>query len=290
METRKIITYIIGIGWLLTACVKDDLFKTPHPTQGAMNITTDWTMHSPEAVLPDSYYLRIDHAEQEVTENTNVFALLLNPGKHTLLAYNTPQHMTVDASTASVNLQEDGTLEPLPGYLFTADAPIEVRADDTLRITLPMQQRTHLLTLSLKLTPGDDLLIASTAATLTGIASQVDLLTGILTGGSGANVAPDFSITSGSGMTRADPEPILSATLRLLGVRTDETQLFTLVVTMTNGQTQTIVTDLTELLKNLSTAVGPIQIDARLNLLVEAGVNSTITDWIVASGGESEAN
>lgn len=290
METRKIITCIIGFGWLLTACVKDDLFKTPHPTQGAMNITTDWTMHTSEAVLPNSYYLRIGDVEQAVTEKTNMFALLLNPGKYTLLAYNKPQYMTVDASTASVNRKTDGTLEPLPGYLFTAAAHMDVRADDTLRITLPMQQHTRMLILSLKLTEGDDLLIASTAATLTGVVSQVDLLTGALTGASGASVAPDFSITTGSDVARADLGATLTATLRLLGVRTDEKQLFTLVITMTNGQTQTIETDLTELLKNLGTAVGPIQIDARLNLLVEAGVNSTITGWIVGSGGESEAN
>lgn len=290
METRKIITYIIGFGCLFTACVKDDLFKTPHPTQGAMNITTDWTMHTSEVVFPDSYSLRIGDVEQEVMEKTNMFALLLNPGKYTLLAYNTPQYMTVDASTVSVNRKTDGTLEPLPGYLFTAASNIDIRADDTLRITLPMRQHTRMLILSLKLTEGDDLLIASTAATLTGVASQVDLLTGALTGEGGASVAPDFSITSGNGMTRIDPEPTLAATLRLLGVRTDERQVFTLAITMTNGQTQTIETDLTELLKNLGTAVGPIQIDARLNLLVEAGVNSTITGWIVVSGGESEAN
>lgn len=147
-----------------------------------------------------------------------------------------------------------------------------------------------MLVLSLKLTDGDDRLIASTAATLTGVASQIDLLSGELTGESGVNVAPDFSITSASHVARADPESTLTATLRLLGVSTNERQLFTLVITMTNGQRQTIVTDLTELLKNLNTAEGTMQIDAHLNLLVEAGVNSTITGWVVVNGGDSEAN
>lgn len=290
METHKIITYIIGLGCLFTSCVKDDLHKTPHPTQGAMHVTTDWTMHTSEAVLPDSYYLRVGDTQQRVTESTNVFARLLNPGKYTLLAYNVPQHMTVDASRASVNLKEDGTLEPLPDYLFTAIGTINIRTDDTLRITLPMQQHTRMLILSLKLTEGDDLLIASTAATLTGVASQVDLLSGALTGEDGASVAPNFSITSASHVARADPEATLEATLRLLGVRTDQRQLFTLVITMTNGQRQTIVTDLTELLKNLNTAEGTMQIDARLNLLVEATLQSTITGWVLVNGGDSEAN
>lgn len=245
--------------------------------------------HTAEIVPPDSYYLRVGGTEQKVTESTNTFVQLLDPGRYMLLAYNTPQHMTVNASTASVNLKEDGTLEPTPGYLFTAASTIEVRADDTLHVTLYMQQHTRMLTLSLKLTEGDELLIASTAATLSGIASQVDLLTGALTGESGASVVPDFSITLGNPIARANPAT-LAATFRLLGVRTDEKQLFTLVITMTNGQMQTIVTDLTELLKNLGTTTGPMQIDARLNLLVEAGVNSTITGWIVVDGGDSEAN
>lgn len=42
--------YLIGAVTILTSCVKDDLYDTPHPDRGAVVVTTDWSGKSTEAV------------------------------------------------------------------------------------------------------------------------------------------------------------------------------------------------------------------------------------------------
>lgn len=80
METHKIITYItlFMVATLLgTSCVKDELFKTSHPVQGAVKITVDWSKRSSESRLPGEYTLRIiGQGEVNVTESATVYPSL----------------------------------------------------------------------------------------------------------------------------------------------------------------------------------------------------------------------
>ena len=39
----------LGAVTILTSCVKDDLYDTPHPDRGAVVVTTDWSGKSTEA-------------------------------------------------------------------------------------------------------------------------------------------------------------------------------------------------------------------------------------------------
>lgn len=142
------------------SCVKDDLHNTPHPDKGAVRVTTDWTGRSEEAVQPENYLLRIGEESQEVTAETNTFKSLLAPGTYRLLAYNTPEGVSVTGNTATVDTKDDGTLTPQPGYLFSAGKELDVAADDTLKITLPMQQYIRCLTLTLQLAEGKPALAA----------------------------------------------------------------------------------------------------------------------------------
>ena len=41
----------------MSSCAKDDVYHTPHPTQGALLVTTDWSDRSSESVQPVSYLL-----------------------------------------------------------------------------------------------------------------------------------------------------------------------------------------------------------------------------------------
>lgn len=126
----------------MTGCVKDELFNTPHPDKGAVVVTTDWTDALAEATVPDTYFLSMDgNVAKEVQAATNCYPDLLLPGTHTLLIYNEPQGMTISGTTATVNSLKDGTLVPLPEYLFSAVKEPDVVQDDTLRVTVPMIRR-----------------------------------------------------------------------------------------------------------------------------------------------------
>ena len=76
--------YLIGAVTILTSCVKDDLYDTPHPDRGAVVVTTDWSGKSTEADIPQAYTLRIGGREQNVSAATNVFDALLAPGGYGL--------------------------------------------------------------------------------------------------------------------------------------------------------------------------------------------------------------
>ena len=271
---------------LATGCVKDDLYNTPHPDRGAVTVTADWSGRSSDATVPESYVLRIGGKEQAVSGETNAFPGLFLPGRQDLLVFHRAEGITVNGTTATVNTLTDGTLEPMPACLFSGMAELEIVKDDTLRVTVPMRQHTRRLTLTLKLNPGDEQRITATSATLTGIASAVDLTTGAITSTDGKVVTPAFALGTGN-KTRATGQPILTATLRLLGMAAEEKQVLTLAVTLTDGHVQDITTDLTEALKHFDTGADmePLTLDATLTLPAKAGMSGSITGWTEVNNG-----
>lgn len=299
------ITNLSGIGRLLifaavlrsfAGCVKDDLYNTPHPDRGAVQVTTDWTGRSPESAVPQNYILRIGIKEQTVSGETNTFGSLFLPGNRDLLVYHQADGITITGDVATVNTLADGTLEPLPGYLFSAARKLEIVKDDTLRVTMPMAQHIRKLVLDLRLKPGDEARIASTSATLTGIASAIRLTDGATTSTGGKSVVPAFRIAADGRGTRlagrtprAAGQPMLTATLHLAGVMPGEKQLLTLTLTLTNGYVQSIPADLTEMLRDFDTGGNlPLTLDANLELPAGAGVSAAISDWKPVDNGDVE--
>lgn len=264
----------------MAGCVKDDLYNTPHPDRGAVVVTADWSGRSSDATVPGTYVLRIGGKEQTVSAETNVFQELFLPGKQDLLILHQPEGITVNGTTATVNTLPDGTLEPMPGYLFSGTKELAIVADDTLRVTVPMQQHIRCLTLAMELKTGDKERIRATSATLTGIASAVDLTTGAIISTDGKTVVPVFAFGTDN-TRRSTGQPMLAATLRLLGVVNQEKQVLTLAVTLTDGTLQTITTDLTGALKDFGTGarMEPLTLDATLELFVEGQYNGSITGW-----------
>ncbi|WP_288154830.1 FimB/Mfa2 family fimbrial subunit, partial [Phocaeicola sartorii] len=241
---------------------------------------------SSDASVPGSHTLRIGEESQEVTAETNTFKSLLAPGSYRLLAYNTPEGVSITGNTATVDTKDDGMLTPQPGVLFSAAKELDVEADDTLKVTLPMQQHIRNLTLTLQLAEGDKERIAGTTATLTGIAHSLDLVTGEqTTGQTGQTVAPEFKFSSIT-PTRAEGKPALAALLRLMGVITGERQTLTLTVSLKDGSVQTLVTDLTDLLKGFGGTMEALRLDALLNLPTEGDMGGTITGWKEVDNGD----
>lgn len=270
----------------LGGCVKDDLYNTPHPDKGAIVVTTDWTGRSSDATLPGSYILRIGTQEQTVSGETNAFDALFLPGRQDLLVYHVAEGVTTSDNTATVNTLPDGTLDAMPGYLFSAAQTLEIEKDDTLKVTAVMKQHIRSLTLALKLNPGDEGRIAHTAATLTGIASAVELGTGTVSATKGKTVSPAFAVRTDGGGTRTAGQPVLAATLRLLGVTNGEKQLLTLLLTLTDGHVQTFTTDLTENLKNFGSGMEPLQLSATLELPKAGNTGGAITGWTEMDNGD----
>lgn len=264
---------------LLASCVKDELYNTPHPDSGAVVVTADWSDRNSDADIPQAYILSIDGQEQEVSKETNILNRLLSAGKYTLAAYNKPDQVTVANNTASVNATSAKHINPMPGYLFASVQDINVVADDTLRVTARMKQLIRRLNLELTATEGDYSRVQSATATLSGVASVADMATGERS--ATAQVTNTF-IQDGNKFTLF---------FRLLGIVTTEAQTLTVDITFNNGDTQQIVSDVTESMKNFNNEAEPIKLKGNLLLPVEATVTgATITGWNEVDGGTGDAN
>lgn len=261
---------------LLCSCVKDDLVNTPHPNQGAVVVTADFTKHTEGISLPAEYMLAVGGETPTAAPAAGAFChpVLFEPANYPLTAYTRSEKTTVSGETVSVNTLSDGTLEPLPDYLFTAWQQIAVIKDDTVRVALPMTQRMRDLKFELTVTEGDPARIKSVESTLSGVAGAFDLATQLPAGSDATNAAANTTIPV---FTRTDDK--ITASARLLGM-TGGSQTLVLVLTFTDGRTQTIEKDLTELLADFNDdMLTPLTLKANLNTPIEAGFTATITDW-----------
>ncbi len=295
---RIILCIAISTVILITSgCVKDTLYNTPHPDQAALEVTTDWSGISKDAVVPGTYMIRVGEEIQTVSGEKNVFRSLLDPGHYNLLIYNKPNGITIRDITATVNTLVNGTLDPNPGFLFSGYNEFDTPVDDTLKVKMPMNQHIRSLNMELKLTPEDALRLKRTTAVLSGIASSVDLITGKIVSTKGKLIIPMFTLnTESSGASEVVHSgvvsdytmgnPVLAASLRIFGIMSGEKQELTLNVTLTNNTVHTIKTDLTDYLKNFGSGeIEPLVLDATLTLPVEAGIEVTISDWNIVNNG-----
>ena len=262
-----------------TSCVKDELFNTPHPDKGVVIVTTDWSGKSAEAVMPQSYTLRVGTEEQSVSEIINMFKTLLPQGRYELMAYNTPEHIGVSGNTATVAESKTGYREPMPGYLFTAHQAIDVTADDTLRVTVPVKQLVRLLNVELSVTEGDYSRVQSATATLDGVASKVDIVT------------EERSAAAKAQNILVQNESKFTSSFRLFGVVPSASCTLTVSILFSNGDTKQIDSDITGQLAAFNDRTEPMTLTGNLLLPIKAGVtNATITDWNEKDGGDVDAN
>lgn len=289
METNKITSraaFFCGVALMLTSCVKDDIDNTPHPSQGAIVITTDWSSRADQAVQPVSYTLRVSGQsgqsdEQPVKGNTNIFHSLLAPAAYELLVYNTPEAITVTGDVATIASTDENNIEALPGYLFSATQTLDVVKDDTLFVTVGMLQHIRQLTLVLKLKEGDHDRITSLNATLSGIASSINLATGAWASPTGVSLSPVFEKTE-----EKDGMPTLTATIRLLGIIAEEKQELSIAVALNNQSVYTIKTDLTEVLqKCFDGSMTPLVLGANFDLPSQGDFSGNINSWNSVEGG-----
>ena len=289
METNKITSraaLFCGVALMLTSCVKDDIDNTPHPSQGAIVITTDWSSRADQAVQPVSYTLRVSGQsgqsdEQPVKGNTNIFHSLLAPAAYELLVYNTPEAITVTGDVATIASTDENNIEALPGYLFSATQTLDVVKDDTLFVTVGMLQHIRQLTLVLKLKEGDHDRITSLNATLSGIASSINLATGAWASPTGVSLSPVFEKTE-----EKDGTPTLTATIRLLVIIADDIQERSISVALNNQSVYTIKTDLTDVLqKCFDGSMTPLVLGANFDLPSQGDFSGNINSWNSVEGG-----
>ena len=287
MKTYKLHIIILSAALpLLSACVKDELHDTPHPSHGAITVTADWTDRGDGVDIPAEWTVTMgDYAGTE-SGDTHAPDYLFDPGNYTLAAYNTPENITISGTTATVAPETgNGTyISNAPGWLLTSVQEVTVEADTDYDLTAAMHQQVRQLTLVIEPTGDAADRIESIEGSLSGAAGTQDFAAG--TYGAASDVALRFTkITSGGDAGK------WAATVRLLGI-TGNTQTLTATLTYAEGNPADtgLESDLTAALTGFNDSTEPFTLTGNLRTPVEGGFSGSIDGWQQADGGNTDAH
>lgn len=255
------------------SCTRVDL---EDPLKGKMTLVTDWSKRTSGIEQPASYMVIINNQTLNYTQATNILPEL-EAGNYPIYIYNSPDRISITGTTAAVTMTGN-LVDPLPGWLFTATTEARYADFKEETITVQMRQQVRQLTIELTVTEGDPKRIASTSATLMGIANSLDYEINMHSG-TNLSIAPSFTRDGNK----------LTATVRLLGMA-NETKKLILDITFTDGETQHIESDVSAQLVNFNQNKHvPLTISGNLNTPEESGFAATITGWKVTGSSSGVA-
>lgn len=288
---KKIYTIILT-ALLLSSCVKDTLYDTPHPDHGMISVTADWSARGEGIDIPATWTVAMGDYTGTETSATHAPDHLFAPGSYTLAVWNPAEGITVSGTTATVaaatgnDAVAGAFISNAPGWLFTSVQQVLIEKDTDYPLTAAMKQQVRELTLVVEPTGDAAGRITEIVAHLTGAAGTLDFATD--TYGAASNVVLPFTK-----ITEGDDAGKWKATVRLLGVTGTE-QLLTGEIRYADGNPTptTLKSDLTEALKEFNTGKS-----ASLTLggtLVETPEETEfsgfeITGWETVEGGDASA-
>ena len=278
----------VAIATLLAGCrVKDPIYNTPHPDHGTVTLTADWSSIGEGLTAPASYTVKAADYTVTVSGVTNRLDRLFVPGRYSIYAYNTAEHITVTGTTANVEAasapaRQTGTfVRNTPCWLFTSATDATIEADTEHAYTAVMQQQVRQFTIVIEPAGGTTDRIAGITGTLSGVAAALDIA-------DGTHAAPSSVVLTFSKITDGANVGKYTATVRLLGTAGTQQQL-TATITFTDGSPAAVT-----LTSDLTTELAAFNADKRTPLtlggtIVEtptgAGFSATITDWTPVHGG-----
>ena len=252
---KKIYTIILT-ALLLSSCVKDTLYDTPHPDHGMISVTADWSARGEGIDIPATWTVTMGDYTGTETSATHAPDHLFDPGSYTLAVWNPAEEITVNGTTATVaaatgnDAVAGAFISNAPGWLFTSVQQVLIEKDTDYPLTAAMKQQVRELTLVVEPTGDAAGRITEIVAHLTGAAGTLDFATD--TYGAASNVVLLFTK-----ITEGDDAGKWKATVRLLGVTGTE-QLLTGEIRYADGNPTptTLKSDLTEALAAFNTGKG----------------------------------
>ena len=289
MKARQYINMVgMAAAVLLSSCVKDTLYDTPHPDYGKIAVTADWSARGEGIDIPATWTVTMGDYTGTETSATHAPDHLFAPGSYTLAVWNPAEGITVIGTTATVaaatgnRAGTDAFVDNAPGWFFTYTQQVSIEKDKDYPLTAVMQQQVRELTLMIE--PAGDAAdrIESIGGTLSGAAGTLDFATG--THGTPSEVELHFTK-----ITEGDDAGKWMATVRLLGIAGDAQRLTaTLTYTDGNPQPTSLNSDLTAALDGFNDdKTTPLTLGGTLaETPDEAGFTGEITGWeTVDSGG-----
>ena len=279
MKAKRYINIMVMAATLLLClggCVKYDLHSTSSTGTGTgtVTITPDWTNRGAGVEVPTSWTVSLGDYTGTETGTTHTPDYTFEAGSYILMAYNSPESITVSGTTATV--AQDGTtagyISGSPGWFFTSVQEVTIVADTNNELTPTMQQQVRQLTL--ELTPSGSMAdyIASIEGSLSGVAGTLNFSTN--THGTSSELALSFG--------KDDDTGNWTATVWLLGI-TGSTQTLTANISYSSSgglQDATLSSDLSTALEDFnSDKTTPLSLGTTLAVVDFS--SATIGDWEV---------
>lgn len=292
MKVRQYINMMgMAAAVLLSSCVKDTLYDTPHPDHGKIAVTADWSARGEGIDIPATWTVTMGDYTGTETSATHAPDHLFAPGSYTLAVWNPAEGITVSGTTATIaaatgnRAGTDAFVDNAPGWFFTHTEQVSIEKDKDYPLTAVMQQQVRELTLMIE--PAGDAAdrIESIGGTLSGAAGTLDFATG--THGTPSEVELHFTK-----ITEGDDAGKWMATVRLLGIAGDAQRLTaTLTYTDGNPQPTSLNSDLTSALNGFNDGkTAPLTLGGTIaETPGEAGFTGEITDWETVDGGGVDA-
>lgn len=292
MKARQYINMMgMAAAVLLSSCVKDTLYDTPHPDHGMIAVTADWSARGTGIDIPATWTVSMGDYTGTETGATHSSDHLFSPGNYTLAVWNPAEGITVSGTTATIaaatgnRAVTDAFVDNAPGWFFTHTEQVSIEKDKDYPLTAVMQQQVRELTLMIE--PAGDAAdrIESIGGTLSGAAGTLDFATG--THGTPSEVELHFTK-----ITEGDDAGKWMATVRLLGIAGDAQRLTaTLTYTDGNPQPTSLNSDLTSALNGFNDGkTAPLTLGGTIaETPGEAGFTGEITDWETVDGGGVDA-
>ena len=292
MKARQYINMMgMAAAVLLSSCVKDTLYDTPHPDHGKIAVTADWSARGEGIDIPATWTVTMGDYTGTETSATHAPDHLFAPGSYTLAVWNPAEGITVSGTTATIaaatgnRAGTDAFVDNAPGWFFTHTEQVSIEKDKDYSLTAVMQQQVRELTLMIE--PAGDAAdrIESIEGTLSGAAGTLDFATG--THGTPSEVELHFTK-----ITEGDDAGKWMATVRLLGIAGDAQRLTaTLTYTDGNPQPTSLNSDLTSALNGFNDGkTAPLTLGGTIaETPGEAGFTGEITDWETVDGGGVDA-
>ena len=253
MKARQYINMMgMAAAVLLSSCVKDTLYDTPHPDYGKIAVTADWSARGEGIDIPATWTVTMGDYTGTETSATHAPDHLFAPGSYTLAVWNPAEGITVISTTATVvaatgnRAGTDAFVNNAPGWFFTYTQQVSIEKDKDYPLTAAMKQQVRELALMIEPTGDAADRVTEIVAYLSGVAGTLDFATG--TYGAASNVELPFTkITEGANAGK------WTATVRLLGITGGE-QLLKGEIRYMDGNPlpTTLESDLTEALKDFN--------------------------------------
>ena len=292
MKARQYINMMgMAAAVLLSSCVKDTLYDTPHPDHGKIAVTADWSARGEGIDIPATWTVTMGDYTGTETSATHAPDHLFAPGSYTLAVWNPAEGITVSGTTATIaaatgnRAGTDAFVDNAPGWFFTHTEQVSIEKDKDYPLTAVMQQQVRELTLMIE--PAGDAAdrIESIGGTLSGAAGTLDFATGI-------HSTPSEVELHFTKITEGDDAGKWMATVRLLGIA-GNLQRLTATLTYTDGNPQptSLNSDLTATLDDFNDGkTSPLTLGGTIaETPGEAGFTGEITDWETVDGGGVDA-